>query len=389
MVGFMDGAIYENQLYFMDRGTGVLFQYSMNTKELQYTTSLYEDGFINFIPRRIFYINNRLYGISNNGYEVFDYRLGCKEDKNCTTYALDRNRSIVIKEAFLIGNQIWGIPTDINKPILIFEIDNNKTFLYKSIKELLSDDFILENGELEVIKYKEGMFSFTIKDENLLVEYQIEAKKSVIYNIDKKIIIGAFEYEGDNVWFRSKEGIALHKWNREAGFIESYELDNEDELVIKEQRGKLIKASNGRLILLPVYSNTVFYFDKETKSLKSVSGMEGCAHLEGSENGAFSIGNIECQGKLWLLPWASSCFVEIDIDDMKANCYKAKISENDEMNLYRSRWSYNLSHMETNYFTLDKHLSMLTNERTLNKSINGMNDTDETIGKKIFQSLEV
>ncbi|MDI9508552.1 MAG: hypothetical protein QM217_01810, partial [Bacillota bacterium] len=146
-------------------------------------------------------------------------------------------------------------------------------------------------------------------------------------------------------------------------------------------------TSNGRLILLPIYSNRVFFLDDNMKSLRSVSGMEGCTHVKGRENATFSIGNIEYQGKLILLPWASNGFIEIDIEDMTADCYDVKMSEKDEVNFYRRTRAYNSLHIESNYFTLSKQLRMLKYETTINSDMNMSYDKNESDGKRIFQYL--
>ena len=147
------------------------------------------------------------------------------------------------------------------------------------------------------------------------------------YFISDEINISGFEVDGNNFWLRGKTGIALYKWNPQEGIIGNYLLRDMDELERSERNAKVISTSNGRIILLPAFSDSIVYLDEKEGCLKRVRSKEKFAHLSGLEKTTFSIGNMEIDNELFLFPWSEEKLICIDLGTMEARSCSMKISQ--------------------------------------------------------------
>lgn len=360
MTGFMDGMLYDDELYFNGE-LGYVLKYSLSTFQASLVARLTEN--LDVITRRWIQVGEDVYLISNNGYQIINCIYDNKTLVLREKYLQDCVGNVRIKEAFLINRQIWCIPTKTSQKILIFDVNSKKIKFTESISELLHREKIsLDAEDIMTIKCVSDKLFFTLDTGKELICYAVNKKMAEKYYISDNVIVSGFEMEGEDIWFRAKYGIALYRWNREHGITSVIKLPEQTELEKSECNAKLICLSNGRKILLPTISNTIAYYDGKENCLKRINGKNQFSHRKGFEKGTFSIGNIECNGKLWLFPWASETLVEIDVETMNAKCHFIELGVKEQKKIDYLRWNMKQVHYESKTEPLEMLLEIITQE---------------------------
>lgn len=327
-LGFIDAFFEKNKIWFLNRARGEIFNYDFNKQKLTFVAEFStENPKVGMLVRRIINYKNYLYFVSNNGLKIFKGHIN-EEDFVSDAFFENGNSSIVIKEAFLVDGEIYCIPSKINQPIVIFDIEKE---CFKESKSLTywCHQFNVkpESNDIMTIKNYGGKFYFTLDSGTSLIEYDIRNKHVVEHFISGEMKISGFEIDGKNFWFRNKKGFALYRWNSEEGIIGSYLLEDMDELEQSECNAKVISVSSGRIILLPIFSDSIVYLDEKEGCLRRVNSKEEFCHISGMEKASFSIGNIEIDNKLLLFPWAEEKLIYIDLEKMEAESYPMEIGQ--------------------------------------------------------------
>ena len=192
-----------------------------------------------------------------------------------------------------------------------------------------------------------------------LIKYNVESRSVIKYEIPDKLQVSGFDYDGKYFWLRSKYGVCLYRWALNEDNIITYCLDDINESEKGECNAKVVLSSNGKVILIPTYCNSVIYLDQNENCLKRVNGLENIRHVKGKENYTFSIGNAEINGKLILYPWAGEQLISIDLTDMKAETHRLTINEEDFEKLQILYWRTKQLVYETEENTLSTLLNRL------------------------------
>lgn len=384
-LGFMDAFFEKDRIWFLNRARGEIFNYDFSNQKLTFVAKLSsEDQRGEMLVRRIIYLENFLYFVSNNGIRICKGHIN-KEDFVLDDYFESDNLSITIKEAFLIDGEIYCIPSKINQSIIIFDIEKE---CFKESKSLAywCDQYSVktEDNDIMTIKNYGGKFYFTLDSGTSLIEYDIITKHVVEHFISSEIKISGFEIDGPNFWLRNKTGFALYRWNSEEGVVGSYLLKNMDEHEQNECNAKVISTDNGRVILLPIFSDSIVYLDEENGCLSRVKSKEKFCHLQGLDKATFSIGNIEVNNKLILYPWAEPKLICIDLEKMEAESYPMEIGQEYYDKMQWLQWKRYPVRYESEDNELIEIIDLLKKDNTFD---NRSGKIEECVGRKIYSGI--
>lgn len=384
--GFLDAYVDTNNIWFVDGSKGAVFKYSINSRRLNLNTLLYGNNqCLKMIPRRIINYEDYLYFISNDGYIIYKGTFINDSIVVDLVCEYQNTSAIRIKDAFLIDDKIWCIPTSLSQKVMIYDLKNEKFIPYNLYSELKRCNITVENVNIMTIKYVDNSFFFTLETGTELIKYNVESRSVTRYEIPNKLQVSGFDYDGKYFWLRSKYGVSVHKWSLNAETIMSYYLDDMNESEKGECNAKVVVLSNGKVILLPTYCNSVIYLDQNENCLKRVKGLEDICHVKGKEKYTFSIGNAEIKGRLILYPWAGEQLISIDLTDMKAETHRLTINEEEHEKLQFFYWRTKQLIYETEENTLCTQLKRLTHplmdESELNDS---QKKYEKNSGKEIY-----
>lgn len=359
--GFIDAYINDNNICFVDGNSGAFYKYSINSNILTLNTLLYANNqCLRMLPRRIINYEECLYFISNDGYIIYKGKFINDSIMGDLVCEYQTTSAVRIKDAFLIDDKIWCIPASLSQKVMIYDIKNEKFIPYNLYSELKRCNITVENVNIMTIKYVDNSFFFTLETGTELIQYNVESRSVTRYEIPDKLQVSGFDYDGKYFWLRSKYGISVHKWALNEDKIMSYYLDDMNESEKGECNAKVVVLSNGEVVLLPSYCNSVIYLDQNENCLKRVKGLEDICHVKGKEKNTFSIGNAEINGKLILYPWAGEQLISIDLTDMKAETHRLTINEEDNEKLQFFYWRTKKLIYETEENTLSTQLKRLT-----------------------------
>lgn len=359
--GFIDAYINDNNICFVDGNSGAFYKYSINSNILTLNTLLYANNqCLRILPRRIINYEECLYFISNNGYIIYKGKFINDSIVVDLVCEYQTTSAIKIKEAFLIDGEIWCVPSSLNQKVMIYDIKNEKFIPYNLYSELKRCNISAENVNIMTIKYADNSFFFTLETGTELIKYNVESRSVTRYEIPDKLQVSGFDYDGKYFWLRSKYGVSLYKWDLNEETIISYHLNDMNESEKGECNAKVIVLSNGKVVLLPSYCNSVIYLDQNENCLKRVKGLEDICHVKGKEKYTFSIGNAEINGRLILYPWAGEQLISIDLADMKAETHRLIINEEEHEKLQFFYWRTKQLIYETEENTLSTLLKRLT-----------------------------
>ena len=359
--GFMDAYVNGNNISFVDGNSGAVYKYSIDSSILTLNTLLYANNqCLRLCPRRIIKYEEYLYFISNDGYKICKGKFINDSIVVESVCEYQTNSAIKIKEAFLIDGEIWCVPSSLNQKVMIYDIKNEKFIPYNLYSELKRCNISAENVNIMTIKYADNSFFFTLETGTELIKYNVESRSVTRYEIPDKLQVSGFDYDGKYFWLRSKYGVSLYKWDLNEETIISYHLNDMNESEKGECNAKVIVLSNGKIVLLPSYCNSVIYLDQNEHCLKRVEGLEDICHAKGKERYTFSIGNAEIDGKLILYPWAGEQLISVDLSDMKAETHRLTINEEEYEKLQILCWRTKQLIYETEENTLCTLLKRLT-----------------------------
>ena len=385
--GFIDAYINDNNICFVDGNSGAFYKYSINSNILTLNSLLYANNqCLRMFPRRIINYEEYLYFISNDGYKIYKGTFINDSIVVDLVCEYQTTSAIRIKDAFLTDDKIWCIPTSLSQKVMVYDIKNGKSFLFNLYSELKRCNITVENVNIMTIKYVDNSFFFTLETGTELIKYNVESRSFTRYEIPNNIQISGFDYDGNYFWLRSKYGVSVHKWALNAETIMSYYLDDMNDSEKGECNAKVVVLSNGKVVLLPSYCNSVIYLDQNENCLKRVKGLEDICHVKGKEKYTFSIGNAEINGRLILYPWAGEQLISIDLADMKAETHRLIINEEEHEKLQFFYWRTKQLIYETEENTLSTQLKRLTHplmdEFELKDS---QKKYEKNVGKEIYK----
>lgn len=358
MTGFMDGVIiHRNELYF-EGELGYIVRCDLETLQASLVSRILEKQ--RMVIRRWILEGEDVYLVANEGYSIVHCVMSDDKLIYRAIYMFDCNENVRIKEAFKIKNQIWCIPSKMNQKAMIMNMESKTVELTDSLAEFLKRDEIeLSSEDVMTIKCVQDRLYWTLDIGNDLLCYDVNTKKAEVYHIGDDVEVSGFELDEEDVWFRAKHGISLHRWNQVRGIDLSVALRDENELEKSEINAKIIRLSNGKKVLLPTFSNTIAYYDDNNDSLIRIRTNDKLFHKVGMERASFTIGNIEHDGKLWIFPWASDGIIEIDIETMEAQRHLVGLREAEQEHIDVLRWHSRQIHHESDTESLEKLIRMM------------------------------
>lgn len=384
-LGFMDAFCDKNRIWFLNKTRDEIFNFDFKMHKLTFVTELNnEEQKVQMVARRIINYKNHLYLISNNGCRICKGHIN-EEDFVSDAFFEKGDLGVVIKDAFLVDDIIYCIPSKINQAIMIFDIEKE---CFKESKPLLcwcnQSNIKIESNDIMTIKCYDGKLYFTLDSGTSLIECDIINEHATEYFISNEIKISGFVYDGKNFWLRNKTGIALYKWNSVEGVIGSYVLEDMDELERSECNAKVIFTSSGKIILLPIFSNSIVYLDVETDCLKRVKSKEEFRHLSGLEKASFSIGNMEIDNNLFLYPWAEEKLICIDLEKMEAQSYSLEVGEEYYDKKQWLQWKRCIVRYESEDDKLVRSIELIKKSDMLNSS---KSNAERNVGKDIYHDI--
>lgn len=388
IVGFMDAHFDSNYVWFANGMSSEVFKYNIFNKELNLDSVLMEDGKpFKMFSRNVIHNEDNIYFVSNRGYKISKCMIDNGKMVLNSVREYENSGSIIIKYAFYINNEIWCVPLDINNKIMIYNIKTDQFYSKLSLKyEFERHKITIQSNLISNINYYKGDFFLTLDNGTELIQYNVESRSVTRYEIPNNLQVSGFDYDGKYFWLRSKYGVSVHKWALNAETIMSYYLDDMNDSEKGECNAKVVVLSNGKVVLLPSYCNSVIYLDQNENCLKRVKGLEDICHVKGKEKYTFSIGNAEINGRLILYPWAGEQLISIDLADMKAETHRLIINEEEHEKLQFFYWRTKQLIYETEENTLSTQLKRLTHplmdEFELKDS---QKKYEKNVGKEIYK----
>lgn len=326
---FKDALVDRENMWFINAKTGALFHYHMQTKNLNFRKVVFKEKKGNaFSIRKMIKYGKYIFLVSDQGYAICKGMVRKTELEIYSYYQIAEGASSVIKEVFLCGDVIWLMPSLIEEDILAFHIATEEFENKGSLLDWMNQFKIQAcSNRIMTVKSAGDKMYFTLESGDALIE--LDVRKGLIreYCGFDTMRISGFDVAGDIFWLRDKKGITLHKWKIAEGIVKSYFLKEINELEKSEEDAKVLVTSNGKVILLPRFSNSIVYLDEEKESLYRVKQEDVFCHCKGQEKFTFSIGNAELDGKLFLFPWAEEKLILIDLENMRSSSLQMKMDD--------------------------------------------------------------
>lgn len=326
---FADAHIEGNSLFFSARNMNGLFRYKIGESKTEFLGH-FKDEIIwqRTLHRQVINVENYLYFIPYNGQGISIYN---KQTQTFSFVKIKERNLISVSRAFLLGQKIYMIPSDLDTPWIVFDIDSHNYEiawdLWKSILSRFSNKADFIRGVYDSCIHENKLF---LKGEKgVIICVDLERKKVHTYKIPESYNIRNLFFDKDICYFILSNKFEVVRWDWSTNTCQEYKI--KDMPAIKHPYMCMLRWGK-HLLLLPDQMDDIWELDEKENKWHVEKKYIPNGFCRERKKGSLFLGYGFLEDKLLLFPWMGNGMIMLTETESKLQkiYYSDEVAEENE-----------------------------------------------------------
>lgn len=323
------GVIWEEKLYVVHEGLGLLMEYDLRDFSYQVLTQIKLGEVRQHVRiKGMCLIEKVIYMVLENSWNVMEYHLDTGKLRVNGEDTDHKDGEELIEKIFRRRDELWLCPSHASQEILIFNFRTKQYRAADAIETVINKcaGAVDANCYADYATAGDGILYAIAYHSDCIVSIDMRSLEYLGYPIKRGKELSGITYDGKNYWLLFFDN-HIARWNPKQGITEEYVIDGVT-ADNGEQPFRFVYEGEDEICIIPNYMPEMILLQKKTKEITRIQYSEEFVRI-GSKARYQFYGNLIDDKKIFLFPYAVNRLVLLDRDLHTVKCIECILRKKD------------------------------------------------------------